>query len=55
MAGVFNHVGIPTDAVQVEEHYLAEFKVFASGFETSPYGVEWLGFRCLKLQVLAAV
>lgn len=42
----FHHVGIPTNAVQAAEHYLAGFKVFASGFETSAYGVEWLRFEC---------
>ncbi len=41
----FHHVGIPTDAVHVAEHYLAAFKVFASGFDTSSYGVEWLRFE----------
>jgi hypothetical protein len=41
----FHHVGIPTDTVQAGEHYLAAFKVFASGFETSSYGVEWLRFE----------
>jgi hypothetical protein len=41
----FHHVGIPTNAVQAGEHYLAGFKVFASGFETSAYGVEWLRFE----------
>ena len=41
----FHHVGIPTGAVQPEEHYLAGFKVFTSGFETSSYGVEWLRFE----------
>ena len=41
----FHHVGIPTNVVQAAEHYLAGFKVFASGFETSSYGVEWLRFE----------
>ena len=41
----FHHVGIPTNTVQAEEHYLAGFKVFTSGFETSSYGVEWLRFE----------
>jgi hypothetical protein len=41
----FHHIGIPTDAVKAEEHYLASFKVFASGFERSSYGVEWLRFE----------
>lgn len=41
----FHHVGIPTDLPRPGEHYLEAFKVFASGFETSPYGIEWLRFE----------
>lgn len=41
----FHHVGIPTVIPRSGEHYLAAYKVFASGFETSPYGVEWLRFE----------
>jgi hypothetical protein len=41
----FHHVGIPTDIPRSGEHYLEAFKVFASGFDTSSYGVEWLRFE----------
>ncbi len=41
----FHHVGIPTDLPRCGEHYLEAFKVFASGFETSQYGIEWLRFE----------
>jgi hypothetical protein len=41
----FHHVGIPTDIPRSGEHYLEAFKVYVSGFETSPYGVEWLRFE----------
>jgi hypothetical protein len=41
----FHHVGIPTETPRAGEHYLETFKVFVSGFETSPYGVEWLRFE----------
>jgi hypothetical protein len=41
----FHHVGMPTEIPQPGEHYLERFKVFASGFATSPYGVEWLRFE----------
>jgi len=41
----FHHIGIPNDTPRSGEHYLERFKVFASGFETSLYGVEWLRFE----------
>jgi hypothetical protein len=41
----FHHVGIPTVTPRSGEHYLEELKVFASGFDTSAYGVEWLRFE----------
>ncbi len=41
----FHHVGIPTATPRPGEHYLEGFKVFASGFDTSRYGVEWLRFE----------
>lgn len=41
----FHHVGIPTEIPRPGEHYLESFKVFASGFDTSRYGVEWLRFE----------
>ena len=45
MKMIFHHIGIPTREVHDDETYLSEFKVFVSGFETSPYGVEWLRFE----------
>ncbi len=41
----FHHIGIPTEVPRPGEHYLEGFKVFASGFDTSLYGVEWLRFE----------
>jgi hypothetical protein len=41
----FHRVGIPTGVPRSGEHYLEAFKVFASGFDTSSYGVEWLRFE----------
>jgi hypothetical protein len=41
----FHHLGIPTDQPRSGEKYLARFKVYCSGFETSPYGVEWMRFE----------
>jgi hypothetical protein len=40
----YHHLGIPTDIPQPDEFYLEEFKMWTSGYETSPYGIEWLRF-----------
>jgi hypothetical protein len=41
----YHHVGIPTDTVREGEVYLEEFGMYVSGFDTSPYGVEWMRFE----------
>ena len=41
----YNHVGVPTTTPREGENYLEEFKMYASGFYESPYGVEWLRFE----------
>jgi hypothetical protein len=41
----FHHLGIPTDVKREGETYLEEFKVYVSGFETNPYGIEWMRFE----------
>jgi catechol 2,3-dioxygenase-like lactoylglutathione lyase family enzyme len=41
----YHHIGIPTREVREEETYLSQFKVFVSGYETSPFGVEWMRFE----------
>jgi hypothetical protein len=41
----FHHVGIPTNVPRPGERYLPQYKVFVSGYETSPYGVEWMRFE----------
>ena len=40
----FHHIGIPTTEPRPEETYLPEFGMYVSGFEESPYGVEWMRF-----------
>ncbi|MGA2532769.1 MAG: hypothetical protein ABSG19_06985 [Candidatus Aminicenantales bacterium] len=40
----YHHIGIPTDLPRAGESYLPELKTFHSGFETSPYGIEWMRF-----------
>lgn len=41
----YHHIGIPTDVAREGESYLEKFKMYASGYEASPYGVEWLRFE----------
>ena len=41
----YHHVGIPTSVPHHRERYLKHLKVFVRGFETSPFGVEWMRFE----------
>lgn len=41
----YHHMGIPTTEVRPGERYLAQFKMYVSGFAESPYGVEWMRFE----------
>jgi hypothetical protein len=40
----YHHLGIPTTTPRPNERYLPEFKFYVSGYETSPYGIEWMRF-----------
>lgn len=40
----YHHIGIPTDKSLPEEDYNEEYKLCASGYFRSPYGVEWMKF-----------
>ncbi|HUT07578.1 MAG TPA: hypothetical protein VMY15_01915 [Candidatus Latescibacteria bacterium] len=40
----YHHLGIPTDRSLPEDDYIAEYKMFASGYDQSPYGIEWMKF-----------
>ena len=40
----YHHLGVPTDVAHEGEHYLKSFKMYVSGFESSPYGIEWMRF-----------
>jgi len=40
----FHHLGIPTQTPRAGERYIEHLKIFVSGYETSPYGVEWMRF-----------
>lgn len=41
----YHHLGIPTLERRENETYLETFKTYVSGFETSPYGIEWMRFE----------
>jgi hypothetical protein len=40
----FHHIGIPIQTPRPGERYLAHLKVHVSGFESSPYGIQWMRF-----------
>ena len=41
----FHHIGIPTREKMPGETYLPQLKFFVTGFETSPFGIEWMRFE----------
>ena len=41
----YHHMGIPTTAPRPDERYIPHLKIYVSGFESSPYGVEWMQIR----------
>ncbi len=41
----YHHVGIPTETPREGEIFLQEFKMFVLGYDTNPYGVEWIRFE----------
>ena len=41
----FHHIGIPTTEPRPDETYLPVFGMYVSGFEESPYGIEWMRFE----------
>ncbi len=41
----FHHLGIPTNKKMQNEKYLPRFKFYVSGFDTSPFGIEWMRFE----------
>ena len=40
----YHHMGIPTQTPRPGERYLPELKMHVSGFEASPYGIQWMRF-----------
>ena len=41
----YHHIGIPTQVRREDETFLQEYGVHISGYQTSPYGVEWMRFE----------
>ncbi len=41
----YHHIGIPTQIKRENETYLKDYKVHVSGYDTNPYGVEWMRFE----------
>jgi hypothetical protein len=41
----YHHIGIPTVKQFPNEQYLPKFKMYVSGFEISPFGIEWMRFE----------
>jgi hypothetical protein len=41
----YHHVGIPTRKPRPGETYVEAYKMYVSGFESSPFGIEWMRFE----------
>jgi hypothetical protein len=41
----YHHLGVPTEVARADERYLERFKMYVTGFESSPYGIEWMRFE----------
>ncbi len=41
----YHHTGIPTDKKMPNEKYISHLKFYVSGFESSPFGIEWMRFE----------
>lgn len=41
----YHHLGIPTDKKMRDEKYLPLYKFYVSGFDYSPFGIEWMRFE----------
>jgi hypothetical protein len=40
----YHHLGVPTEVPRPGEVYLEQFGVFVAGFDTSPFGIQWMRF-----------
>jgi hypothetical protein len=41
----YHHIGIPTQTPRPGEKHLPDFGLYVSGFDTSPYGIEWMRYE----------
>ena len=41
----FHHIGVPTNKPMPDERYIENLKMYVTGFDTSPYGIEWMRFE----------
>lgn len=41
----FHHMGIPTEEMIPDETYIPHLKIYVAGFNTSPFGIEWMRFE----------
>jgi hypothetical protein len=41
----YHHIGIPHTQPRARERHVAHLGVHVAGFETSPYGIEWIRFE----------
>ena len=41
----YHHLGIPTSVKKDNETYIEQGKVYVSGYEESPYGIEWMRYE----------
>ncbi len=41
----YHHIGIPTTEKKPGEVYLEQYRMYVSGFEESPHGIEWMRFE----------
>lgn len=40
----YHHIGIPTDIPRAGEVFLPRFGMYVLGYDTNPYGIEWIRF-----------
>lgn len=41
----YHHIGIPTHVQRDGETYLADYRMYVSGYESSAFGIEWMRFE----------
>lgn len=53
----YHHMGIPVREAMPGEKYLPHLKFYVSGFDTSPFGIEWMRFEddCEINQIIKTV